>query len=165
MQTLKRLTTEYIDSEDRLRLSAETEDDAIAILWLTQRLLARLLVPVFAWLERQEGALPRVAVLQHFAQEAAAASLKPQLPVRGIEQTSNWLITSIDVSSDAEAVHLVFRGPAEQDAKLSLATHPLRQWLSILRKQCQKANWALDVWPSWLPEAETNTNTSRTRLH
>jgi hypothetical protein len=165
MQKLKRITTEYIATEDRLRLTAETEDDGVCVLWLTRRVLARLLVPVFSWLGRQEGTLPRADAMQHFAQEAATASVKPQQPVCAADKASAWLINSIDFSADDETLYLVFRGAEQNAAKISLAVHPLRQWLSILRKQCQKGEWVLDVWPSWMPEPDSNANTSRMRPH
>jgi len=36
---LDRITTEYIDAEDRLRLSGKYADGAAVVIWLTQRLI------------------------------------------------------------------------------------------------------------------------------
>ena len=39
---LGRVTTVYVDVEDRFRLSGEAQDGLVLVLWLTQRLLCRL---------------------------------------------------------------------------------------------------------------------------
>ena len=39
---LHRITTEYIDSEDRIRLTGQLASGDTVVLWLTQRLLNRL---------------------------------------------------------------------------------------------------------------------------
>ena len=42
MAELQRFTTEYVEIEDRIRLAGETAPGHTVVLWLTQRLLARL---------------------------------------------------------------------------------------------------------------------------
>ena len=42
MMDLSRVTTVYVDVEDRFRLSGETQDGQVLVLWPTQRLLCRL---------------------------------------------------------------------------------------------------------------------------
>ena len=42
MQSLKKVTSEFIEIEDRFRLSALTTEDEAVAFWLTQRLLTRL---------------------------------------------------------------------------------------------------------------------------
>ena len=37
--SLDRITTEYIDAEDRLRLSGQSADGSAVVIWLTQRLI------------------------------------------------------------------------------------------------------------------------------
>jgi len=46
--TLDRITTKYIDTEDRLRLSGQYADGAAVVIWLTRRLtqqITRFLMP------------------------------------------------------------------------------------------------------------------------
>lgn len=43
--TLQRITTEYIEAEDRIRLAGEAGEKTM-VLWLTQRFLNRLIVLV-----------------------------------------------------------------------------------------------------------------------
>ena len=39
MNALDRITTEYLDTEDRLQLSRQYADGAAVVIWLTQRLI------------------------------------------------------------------------------------------------------------------------------
>ena len=52
MYSLKKVTAEFIQTEDRIRLSALTADDKTLALWLTQRLLSRLITHLAKWLEK-----------------------------------------------------------------------------------------------------------------
>lgn len=60
--TLQRITTEYIDHEDRLRLAGEDAQGQTTVLWLTQRLLNRLIPHLCQWLEQQGGNAPLAEV-------------------------------------------------------------------------------------------------------
>ena len=42
MQSLKKVTSEFIETEDRIKLSALTTEDKAVAFWMTQRLLTRL---------------------------------------------------------------------------------------------------------------------------
>lgn len=66
MAELQRFTTEYVEIEDRIRLAGETAPGHTVVLWLTQRLLARLLPHLLQWLEQQTGATIRGDILQGF---------------------------------------------------------------------------------------------------
>lgn len=43
MPDLQRITTQYIEVEDRLRLTGELAPGEVVVLWLTQRLMHRLI--------------------------------------------------------------------------------------------------------------------------
>ena len=60
---LQRLTTEYVDAEDRMRLTGEIRPGETLVLWLSQRLLMRLLPHLFLWLEKLGVGLVRLNVL------------------------------------------------------------------------------------------------------
>src|SRR5262245_19812796 len=119
---ISRLTTDYVDSEDRLRLAAEIVDGPALSLWLTQRLALRLLPALVRWLDGQidagsteDGAASRSVtsdahkeVVHGFAQEAAVAELKPQEPVRAAA-SAQGLIESIDLTPREQSLQLVFR--------------------------------------------------------
>ena len=64
MATLQRITTEYIDQEDRIRLTGELAHGATVVLWITQRLLNRLIPHLTAWLSRQIAPASRIPSVQ-----------------------------------------------------------------------------------------------------
>ena len=130
------------------------------MLWLTQRLLRRLLPPLLVWLQEQGGAAHAVMgqalyadALQGFAQQAARAQLQPQAPVQVPEGSLSCLVERVDMGRSPEAVRLVFRDAQGVVAAMVLHPQPLRQWLSILFDAWQQAEWPLEVWPDWLRES------------
>lgn len=163
---LQRLTTAYVDTEDRMRLSGEEADGRIQVLWLTQRLLGRLVPHLCAWLEQHapqlggsEAALVPVGgegdlvrdLAQGFAQQAAQAQLAAAAAEPVQAQLSGWRVNGVDMQATSAAVHLVLRGDvAEQQAAMTLSSQALRQWLSIVHGQYRQAQWPLAIWPSWM---------------
>lgn len=172
---LQRLTTEYINFEDRIRLAGETDSGETVRLWLTQRLLLRLLPLLFRWLDKhpetpgktapaagddngsQQSDPTRQEALQRFAQEGAGESMEPTTPVRAEQAKLEWLVQEVDIASGKNGVRLVFK-PADDTAPediitLVLDTRALRQWLVILYRHFSTAGWPMDVWPRWLQGA------------
>lgn len=141
---LQRITTEYVDSEDRIRLCGELAPNQSLVLWLTQRLLNRLLPHLLGWLEQQVGvsgavgADVRAEVVNGFAQQAALAAMEHQSPVQAHSAQSAWLVHEVDVTVNQEVMRLTFKGqtcsdPSAQtlEASVTMQALPLRQWLSI----------------------------------
>lgn len=170
MHELQRITTTFVDSEDRIRLCGEAASNQTVVLWLTQRLLNRLVPHLLAWLEQQTsitggvGSDVRADVVNSFAQQAALASLAQQPPVQAHAAQTVWLVQSVDMTTSADAIRLTFNDSptsgqqrSNLQACLSMQALPLRQWLSILHEQCQRAGWvsapphaASDIWPEWI---------------
>ena len=162
---LNRITTEYIDVEDRIRICGEAENAAPVVIWLTQRLLNRVLPVLLQWLERQNANTPRAEALQGFAQQAARAEMKPQAPVRASKGCAAWLVQSVDVKQSAQVVILTFKSIDNQNATLTLAATPLRHWLNILHDTYLKAEWSLDVWPEWVRDGVLPAKHKALMLH
>lgn len=78
---LQRVTTQYVDAEDRIRLSGEVLGGEVVVWWLTQRLLERLVPLLVQWLQGRDGGAPWAEVTQAFALQAAQAALEQQKPV------------------------------------------------------------------------------------
>lgn len=165
MTQIERITTEYIDVEDRIRIAGEVAGDAAVVIWLTQRLLTRLLPPLLQWLEGQEQHALHAETLHSFAQHTAWAALTPEPSVRADAGSIAWLALSVDIAHYAEAVVLTFRGAHDNHASLTLATKPLRQWLGILHDATRKAEWPLKVWPQWLQESSAPQQRQAVVLH
>ena len=150
---LRRLSTEFVPVEDRIRLSAEDDLGNKVTLWLTQRLLLRLLPSILRWIERLESERLGAPGLQGFRQQAARAGLASQPTVRADERSSAWLVRAIDFSPGAKTMRLNFRGGTDQHARLALAVLPARQWLNIVHDAWRRAGWSMEVWPAWMQEA------------
>lgn len=161
----KRFTTEYIDFEDRLRLAAETDEGGRVLLWLTQRLLQRLLPVLLRWLEQQAGQTPHAEALQGFAQQAARAELRPQVPVPADEGDAGWLVHSVDIIQTSQNVCLNFKGAAGNAVSLTLEAKPLRQWLNIVHDAYAKAEWRLEGWPEWARDGSAAVDRPDVVLH
>jgi len=148
---LKRVTTEFIPAEDRVRLSGESDDGPVVI-WLTRRLLGLLLPVLLQRLDEQFASMmpEHRDTLQEFAQQAARDSLEPSAPVVVGEEGAVMLAISADISRAEYGVVLTFRDEAEGAFSLPLASEALRQWLQILYRADQQAGWQLPQWPAWL---------------
>lgn len=153
MPTLQRVTTEYVVLEDRIKMTGELSPDDTMVLWLNQRLLLRLLPHLFLWLEKQGGDGIPSEILQSFAQEAATADLNDEPAVHSTQGAQTWLVSAIDITPDADNLLLRFKGTETQETTLPFSAQQLRQWLSILHKLWNLAEWPLDVWPQWLRSA------------
>lgn len=174
MTELQRITTIFVDSEDRIRLAGEGAAGQALLLWLSQRLLNRVLPHLCAWLEHQAPATAhsytdaaRAEVLQSFAQLAALAALLPQAPVPSHAPSGAWLVHSVDVTTGEHAVTLTFKaavGETHEPATLTLPEQALRQWLNILHDQYIAAEWPLTLWPEWVAQPQSSP-THAARLH
>ena len=172
---LQRVTSIYSDTEDRFRVTGEVNADSTRCLWLTQRLLIRLVPPMLEWLNeiaRAEGKGDRgqAELMQDFAQQAAKARLEPQAavpvpsmpdPNAPIETTPGagasarlddiWLVKEVDISKSTNGVlTLIFKREGANGAQLSMAPIELRQWLIILHSQWLQAGWPATIWPEWV---------------
>lgn len=165
MQYLQKMTTQYDEKEDRLRLSGELGPDAQVLLWITARLLNRLLPPLLKWLDKQSGVDVRPELYQSLAQAAAVRGLEPQAPVQATASSRKWLVQAVDITPQQDQVQLVFRGAnADEQAAVLLPARPLRQWLGILFDQYRRAEWRLDIWPQWMHEARQTPSEHRTTV-
>lgn len=170
MQTcpdLERVTTEYVATEDRIRLSGATADDQTVVLWLTRRLLDLLAPRLTEWLERRDATeVMDSELVQGFAQEAAEASLAAQPAVQAASPAGAWLIETVDIHVGADGVMLTFKTDEGAVANLTLPAQALRQWLGIVRGQYGVGGWPRDIWPAWMGETHAlTTKPSTTALH
>ncbi len=165
MAELLRITTEYIEAEDRIRLSGELASEETVVMWLSQRLLLRLLPHLFLWLEKQSGDSLPLEIAQSFAQDAAVAELAPEAPVAWDENSLEWLVEAVDLSFSEEALVLQFREQVPNAVTLTMNSQALRQWLNILQTVWEIAEWPIGVWPHWMANSKTNTSSTKTAIH
>ena len=178
MTHLQRITTEYVDTEDRIRLSGEAEKNTFIALWLTQRLLSNIISHLLELIEKQSPNLanagssnptPASSLMQEFAQQLAQAELAPELPVKTTAAAQSWLVLEVDITLSTEGtLMLVFKRETDNTAlqegagkaTLALEAKPLRQWLGIIYSQWQKAGWSLALWPPWM-EQQSSLGTAK----
>lgn len=163
---LQRVTTAYVENEDRLRLTGKLADGDTVVLWLTQRLLSRLVPHLTAWLARQAGSFASTVspamqsahhdIVQGFAQQSARAQLKPGSPVRAASTAAGWRVDAVDVAQGEVGVVLTFKGEAGEQVVMTMTTQPLRQWLSIVYEQVVAAEWPTTAWPAWMEVAASS---------
>lgn len=153
---LQRYTTAYVEREDRIRPSGEIIPGDAEVLWLTRRLIGRLVPHLCAWLERWVGAAVGLVGdgaadgKLRFDLQVARQWLASQPRVLPEGPQRSWRVQAVDMSVGANVLHLVFRGAADERVRLTLQVQVLRQWLGILHAQCARGEWSLEVWPSWL---------------
>ena len=156
MPALSKFTTTYSESEDRLRLAGESADGvASATLWLTQRLMNRLVAAITQWLEadaRAQAPYSLDARLHNaFAQEAATRQLEPSAPVAVRPESPPLLVTSVNLRREDDLYVVVFlvAGDTSAPAFIRFSSTGLRQWLGIVHGLYHAADWPLAVWPEW----------------
>jgi hypothetical protein len=153
MSSAQRFTTEYVVYEDRVRLTYLIPNESAHVAWLTHRFSDRLVTHLVTWLEKSVEPVSRGEILQGFAQDLAVSKLLGQPPVLAETSTQSWVVYSVDVSFNENAVHLVLKNQdVSCKAEFSMNIIQLRQWLNILHKQYIVAGWSLTCWPNWLVE-------------
>lgn len=158
---LQRISTKYSEAEDRIRLAGEVGDRTI-VLWLTQRLLNRLVPHLCQWLDQRVGGKSLAGMKHEFAQQKARAELEPQTSVRADAKTPELLVHSVDLKTSNASMCLQFKdADGNEVARLQLRPKPLRQWLNIAYDQYLKAQWPTSVWPAWVAEAKQSPASSR----
>ncbi len=165
MFELQRLTTEYIEAEDRMRLTGEIRPGETLVLWLNQRLLLRLLPHLFLWLEKQGGGVFPAEIEQSFEQAAATRDLGAEPPVQRASDSKSWLVEAVDMTAGDQALRLSFRRDDEEPVSLTLAALHLRQWLTILHALWGVAEWPREVWPGWMIESVSQKPGAQRQLH
>jgi hypothetical protein len=163
MTDLQRLTTQFVDNEDRIRLSGENADGEVQVLWLTRRLLDRL-VPVLCE-QLAPGADTHAGLLSSFKQEAAQSQLAPQEPVQATSAGTEALVTRIDMVRVEHGLRLTFFAQDSEAAAIVMPELSLRQWLAILRDQFRIAGWPENVWPAWTDPGATPDADAAPRWH
>ena len=173
MSDLQRLTTRYVEREDRIRLTGENEDRGVVTLWLTQRLANRIIGPLCRWLESQaqdsqaaSKPSPRMQLEQTFEQERAAQALVPQPPVQPEGTSTESLVESVDVQRGGKGVRLVFKdGQQKILATLTFSSTLTRQWMAIVLGQFKAAQWPLAAWPQWMVNVGRRPEAGETKWH
>lgn len=154
MNRLERITTEYSEDEDRVRLTGEVAGRPPLVIWLTRRMLDRLVPALIGQIGQEVDDPAHAALLNSFAQQAARDGLAAQPPVQADRDADQWVVREVDIGRTDEAIALTFRDIAGQEVRLALELQQLHQWLAIVHAAYSAADWSSHVWPDWLDEAQ-----------
>ena len=179
MLTLQRITSEYVATEDRFRLSGITDTGGEVSYWITQRLLLRLLNFLLDWLESHREELERQAasdmlgpmVTKPVKRSAQADTKVSQVPEEadesdeadeaGKEESSEEeqddaaeLLFEADIRIAPSRITVVFKPRNSEHAQLSLQLDEAWQWVAIIHTLWRRAEWNLSVWPDWIEEVK-----------
>jgi len=170
---LQKITSEFIDEEDRVRVTGISEDQETIVFWLTQRLLSRLIVQCVSWLDKASPEFSENKTispqsrtdLQGFAQQTASQSLKREDAVIANVSSESFLVKEVDLKLNKEGVLLIFRDGNKLSAQLFLSIQHLRQWLIIVHNVWQKANWPMEIWPNWIAKSADKSLIASASVH
>jgi len=162
MATLQKITTEYVEVEDRFRFSGENEQGEILSFWLTKRLLSRLLAHLIKTLEKTKSTNAVGTISQQrmntlfneLEQQSAQQQIPNQTPVVTDNAVETWLVLAVDISKSSDPIQLLFKGATGNSVELNLDEFHLRQWLSIIHKHWLRAEWSSSIWPEWILSVE-----------
>ncbi|WP_173488962.1 MULTISPECIES: hypothetical protein [unclassified Marinobacterium] len=154
--TINRFTTEFSPSEDRIRMVVEESQQQTIVIWLTRRLLVRLIEAMVKAIESETVGRPESDTLQSFTQHRAQQAQVEEAPVKAIEGSSEWLINRVDLNVSHEQLTLKLFCD-EECATLAMPRVNARQWLNIMHRLFEVAEWHYDKWPSWLQQSPSVT--------
>lgn len=168
---LTRLTTQFVENEDRYLISADS-DAGIVNLWLTQRLLKRLLPHLIKWvgqphasdhhrpqikktdIEHDEDQLKHSGhVHEQAASQLVAQHRKPVANVSSDAAVKTCLVHTLKFQARGDVLRLVFELPDGDEALLLLQEEHARIWLGVVYRHWQQAQWP-DIWPDWMKKAQ-----------
>jgi hypothetical protein len=154
-QDSNRITTDYVEHQDRLRIAGELPRDSGVIIWLTHRLARRLVPALLQWLDHQAGASPQRDVVHGFEQEAARMGMAEHPRVDIARNNAEWLVSRIEYTAEDGRMAITFRNDDGHAFGMRLAPMELRQWLTVLHGLWAHAAWPMDIWPGWLADQTT----------
>lgn len=174
---LTRITLEYVPLEDRMRMTGRTPEGAVVVLWLTQRLFARLLVRLFPLLVPPGppgAAAPAAdapqqaeaqAQLHAMAQEAARLEQKPLEPVSAQVAVRQCLVHNANLNVELRRMRIGWCHKDEEVAWMALTPEGLRKWLNIVHDAWREAGWPAGLWPQWMQQAAAGRGGPRKSVH
>ena len=173
MQSLKKVTSEFIETEDRFRLSALTKEDEVVAFWLTQRLLTRLVAHLSKQIEIDSPELSNAPVGEKASysdsdrdrQISNRESFAKQSAVKIEKNIKPILITEVDIKFGKSDLTLVLKSGKKSCASISFSLSELKQWLEILYTLWHRASWPISLWPQKLIDNSSIKQVSTNTIH
>lgn len=144
--TSARLTTDYVENEDRIRIVSQSPEGSVVITYLTRRLGDRLLPLLTDWLATSRDASlsrPLTAAdcssTESSSEDLGKAALNtaPTVTIAAC-----YLVASIDLRFAVDSLVLVFKGLQHSErVSFTMTVHEVAQWYTILCAQYDRAGW------------------------
>ena len=159
------VTMSFDPIEDRIVMNSSDKKGKVERLWLSRRLLDKLIPTLTDQLEMNSSNKIPTELEQSLAQEKAEIDKEKLEAVKIKGQNPSWLVTTIQIARNKNDFRLLFIGQNTTDddfssnqAKFDLATENLRQWLNAICKLYAKAEWDTKAFPLWIKENKSHSN-------
>jgi hypothetical protein len=155
---IQRFTTIYSVAEDRLKLSIELKGGETKLLWLTRRLMERVIPELVKIIDRQARRRamqqPSPTSFDNFqrkTQMQALGKITPQEAVLADRPDESVLVSAITLRQGPQGLSLIFLDGSKAPCVNVPFNEPLlRQWLVVLHQNYTVAGWKDAVWPDWM---------------
>lgn len=150
---IKTFTGRYIPVEDRLRLDAVDVDGNKQSLFMTRRLVDRI-IPVMV--EHLEGQTPEGMpsdLVQEMQQDRARqiqAEGGSEAPVEVAPEFVPWLCRTVHLTKTGPSIVVVFTDDTHIEAHMPMTAENLRVVLDIFKTLYTSADWGLQAFPDWM---------------
>ena len=150
---IKTFTGRYIPVEDRLRLDAVDTDGNKQSLFMTRRLVDRI-IPVMV--EHLEGQTPEGMpsdLVQEMQQDKARqfhSEGGSEAPVAVEPEFVPWLCRTVHLTKTGSSLSVVFTDDTHIEAHMPMSAENLRVVLDIFRTLYTSAEWGLQAFPDWM---------------
>ncbi len=173
MSSLKRITIEYNEQEDRISLAGLTQSGQTVTMWITMRLMSRLIIHCLSLLERDSLEPKKIPTenqkskerIQNFVQRSAEEQIVKETAVEVSVDSPEHLIIEIDVTNTGSGLSIIFKGEADSVHNIFFNGEQLRQWLAMLYTVWQKAEWPKTIWPAWMEKDRSQPTLSEISVH
>ena len=173
MSSLKRITIEYNEQEDRISLAGLTQSGQTVTMWITMRLMSRLIIHCLGLLERGSLEPKKIPTEnpkskesnQNFVQKSAEEQIVKETPVEMSVDSPEHLIIEIDVTNTGSGLSIIFKGEPDSVHDIFFNGEQLRQWLAMLYTVWQKAEWPKAIWPAWMEKDRSQPTRSEISVH
>ena len=138
-------TVAYEEREDRIKVLGKSMEGGTVVLWLTQRLLGKLIPHLAGRL------LDTISDDDSRSLEAVNARGAAKLdPVEEDRLVLTLVVDAVDITDSESLTIMQFRGETRSAGlsavRLALNAAQLSSWLQALRACYQKASWSQDCW-------------------
>lgn len=150
-------TARYDAVEDRLRLDAVDVQGGKQAIYLTRRLVDRVIPVLVSHLEGKTPDGVPADLAQGMSQSRARQARQSGEPTPAVvaeSETPTWLCRTIHIKKAEHGLNVIFTDDARIDAVMSMVEANLRAVLDILFGLYAKAGWPTEPFPGWMkPEA------------